>query len=112
MIFDILVALKLMEAERTGFDKILEDYKDQEDNIACHTDAKPGESGIRRQMAPIKYDGQQLCKDNPHGGNPHQGFYRVDLSVLSAPDLHSPDASMPLPPLLDEINYVKHRQNE
>lgn len=33
MIFDILVALKLMEAERTGFDKILEDYKDQEDSF-------------------------------------------------------------------------------
>lgn len=33
LICDILVALKLMEAAGTGFDKILEDYKDQEDQF-------------------------------------------------------------------------------
>ena len=83
----------------------------QKDQITHHADAKPGKAGIRAQMTPAKCDGQQLRGDNPHGGDAHQGFDRVGLSVLSAPDLYGSDAATLLPPLLHKINTVKHCQD-
>lgn len=84
----------------------------QKDQITEHANAEPGKAGSRGQMAPSKSDGQQLRGDDPHSGNSHQGFDWVGLRVLSAPELHGLDAAALLPPLFDEINAVKHRQDQ
>ena len=63
-------------------------------------------------MAPAKCDGKKLGGDDAHGGKAHQRFYGVGLGILSAPDLYGLDAAAFLSDLLNEIDPVKHRQNE
>lgn len=62
-------------------------------------------------MAPFKSNGQKLRRDDAHGGDAHQGFDRVGLRFLSAPNLHGLDAAMFLCPLFDKINTIKQRQH-
>ena len=85
---------------------------EQKDQIAEHADAESGEAGRCGQMAPAESDGHQLRGDDAHGGHAHQPLHCADLRVLSAPDLHGPDAAALLPPQLAQINAVKHRQNQ
>lgn len=84
----------------------------QKDQVPEHGNAEPGKAGSRGQMAPAKSDGQQLRGDDPHGGNPHQGLDCVGLRVLSTSDLHGLDAAAFLPSQFDDINAVKHRQDQ
>ena len=62
-------------------------------------------------MAPPKSDGQQLHGDDAHGNDPHQRPHCVGLRVFSALDLYGSNAAAFLPPLFDEVNSVKHRQD-
>ena len=76
--------------------------RNQEDNITRHTDAKSGESGIRRQMAPIKCDGQQLCKDScqrcsspPYPMRPYSKSKGYPTARLSCSGRRFPDRLFP-----------------